>query len=150
MFGGHKSDFDGHSKESTGNLHVYASVYGDKCLGISAQILPTPGYPEVYANNTCILASAGDPCVLLGGNGGRPFPDPATFQTQVYLANNTVYVPGGNCTASGTPFDSYQSFQAAGFEAVNSTISGDMPSTAVIMSWAQALLGGAGARVWKH
>ena len=33
FYGGHKSDFDGHGKVSTRNLHVHPSVYGTKCVG---------------------------------------------------------------------------------------------------------------------
>ena len=34
---GHKSDFNGHSKLSWGNINVYPSVYGTKCIGIFGQ-----------------------------------------------------------------------------------------------------------------
>lgn len=44
VYGGHKSDFDGHSKASYNNLNAYAQVYGDKCVGIA---IPLPGFNEV-------------------------------------------------------------------------------------------------------
>jgi len=38
---------------------------------ISAQLLPTPGFEEVYVNNACILAAAGQPVL---GLDNRPIP----------------------------------------------------------------------------
>lgn len=58
FYGGHKSDFDGHSKVSTANLHIHPAVYGVKCLG-ELQALPKKGFAEGYHNNTCILPTAG-------------------------------------------------------------------------------------------
>eukprot|EP01043_Picozoa_sp_COSAG02_P027396 COSAG02_NODE_1615_length_11668_cov_6.226294_1_plen_111_part_10 len=43
VYGGHKSDFDGNSKISSFNLHVYPSVYGSKCFG-ELQYMPPKGY----------------------------------------------------------------------------------------------------------
>merc|ERR1712194_866895 len=48
VFGGHKSDFDGNSKISRSNLHIYPQVYGSTCLFIEAQNLPPQGYAESY------------------------------------------------------------------------------------------------------
>ena len=33
-----KSNFEGHNKRSSGNVHAYASVYGDSCLNGLNQI----------------------------------------------------------------------------------------------------------------
>lgn len=139
-------------QESTGNVHAYANVYGARCLGVSAQILPAEGFPEVYAGNVCVLADAGNACVDLGGNGGRAWPLPAAFHRQVVLYNNTFYAPGGGCAAGGTPFASYAALQAAGYEAPGgapSVVTGAMPSADVVVGWGRALLAGAGTRVRK-
>ena len=74
IFGGHKSDFDGHSKWSYDNLHLYASVYGDRCVEIGAQVLPLPGFADVYANNTCVLSPNAE-CLDLGQS-ANGFPAP--------------------------------------------------------------------------
>ena len=74
LYGGHKSDFDGHSKWSYDNLHLYASVYGDRCVEIGAQVLPLPGFPDIYANNTCVLVPNAE-CLDLGQSAAG-FPAP--------------------------------------------------------------------------
>lgn len=140
VFGGHKSDFDGHSKHSTNNLHIFASVYGVCCLAcICAYVCvcvstfrfatnaldvcdvvshrkgvwafprkscQQPASPrcarlcgmnrrvcrsvcvaaQVYSNNTCVLASANDPCVSLGQSSNpADFPNATQFHTQASL-----------------------------------------------------------------
>ena len=42
-------------------------MYGDKCLGILAQVLPPKGYGEQYTDNICILGKAGDAYLDIGG-----------------------------------------------------------------------------------
>lgn len=145
VFCGSKSDFDGHSKRSEGNLHAYAMVYGPSCKTIGAQILPMSGYPDIYANNTCIQANASNNCINLGQS-SKGFPNASTFQTQMLLSNNTFYVPNGSCGSSGTPFATYAELTAAGYEAFPSVISGDMPSSATIIEWAKQKLNGAQER----
>ena len=98
VFGGHKSDFDGNSKISSFNLHAYPSVYGAKCLGILAQLLPPKGYAEGYNNNVCILGDAGDPYLDVGGVvGANCLESPAAkqlFEDGLLLSNNTVGADG--------------------------------------------------------
>jgi len=86
-YGGHKTDFDGHSKWSFNNLHVFPSVYGAKCIGILQQ-LPVQGFPEHYTNNTCILGS-NQP--VLAAN-ARNLP-PSQFALSVLLGNNVSTFP---------------------------------------------------------
>ena len=43
VYGGHKSDFDGHSKRSFNNIHVYPFVYEDVCFSIMNMPLEAPG-----------------------------------------------------------------------------------------------------------
>ena len=42
VFGGHKSDFQGHNKLSFGNVNAYPGVYGPRCVMLQAlpQVLP--------------------------------------------------------------------------------------------------------------
>lgn len=139
VFGGHKSDFDGHSKRSVNNLHVYPSVYGPRCLQIGAQRLPMAGYPDVYVNNTCILASADDHVVALDVP-GDDWPNAASFPSQLLLANNTVYAPGGTPGYEGPGgYKTYAAFQAAGYD-TSTVIRADVPDASTIISWAAALL----------
>eukprot|EP01043_Picozoa_sp_COSAG02_P016751 COSAG02_NODE_743_length_17764_cov_9.908916_11_plen_82_part_00 len=60
-----KSNFEGHNKRSSGNVHAYASVYGDSCLNGLNQI--TWHYAEGYYNNICLLAKAKDTYLNLDG-----------------------------------------------------------------------------------
>lgn len=54
VYGGHKSDFDGHGKVSYGNLNAYSYVYEVVCASISSLPLATPDghMNEGYYNNT--------------------------------------------------------------------------------------------------
>jgi len=146
VFGGHKSDFDGNSKISSFNLHAYPSVYGAKCLGILAQLLPPKGYAEGYNNNVCILGDAGDPYLDVGGVvGANCLESPAAkqlFEDGLLLSNNTVYAPQGDVkiTCGGKTID-IAGFQKMGYDA-QTKVNGNMPSADTIVSWAQTILGG--------
>lgn len=54
VYGGHKSDFDGHGKLSFRNINAYSLVYGAYCMSIMS--LPHASadghYNEGYYNNT--------------------------------------------------------------------------------------------------
>lgn len=100
---GHKSDFDGNSKISSFNLHVYPSVYGSKCFG-ELQYMPPKGYAEGYHDNTCVLPPAPPGKLPLYGtfggfgDGGRTVCDGtaksvATLPENFVLGNNTVGAP---------------------------------------------------------
>ena len=84
LFGGHKSDFDGHSKWSFDNLHLYANVYGDRCVEIGAQVLPLPGFPDIYANNTCVRRES-------VGNCGRQPSGERARRPSLYTARRASY-----------------------------------------------------------
>ena len=68
LYGGHKSDFDGHSKISSHNLHIYPSVYGSTCVGELQGSLPA-GYAEGYRNNICVLPDASSTYMGVNING---------------------------------------------------------------------------------
>jgi hypothetical protein len=66
VFAGMKSNFEGHNKRSSNNVHAYASVYGDSCLNGLNQI--SWHYAEGYYNNICLLAKQGDTYLNLNGD----------------------------------------------------------------------------------
>lgn len=141
FFGGHKSDFDGHSKRSLGNLYVSPAVYGGTCVFIASQQLPPPGFAEVFANNTCVLDREGEDVLALKDY-IRVAADPAASAKQLLLANNSIFVPGGvaGIAAKSTGFTTYAQWQAAGYD--NSTVvSGDVPPPERVAAWARAMLG---------
>jgi hypothetical protein len=94
-----------------------------------------------------VLANAGDDVLTLDpANSNKrygPFPNASDFHLRVVHGNNTVFVPNGDGQASGTPFASFQAFQAAGYESPDfapSTVSGFMPSADQIIAWAKQVL----------
>lgn len=147
VYGGHKSDFDGHSKTSAFNLHVYPNVYGTTCLRIGAQVLPPPGYAESYHSNRCILPNQGSEYLAVqdipSGHGHCLDGSAASFQAFIdglKLGNNTIYAPQASVTIScGGKSLSMAQFQSLGFD-LSSTVSADMPSAATIIQWGRELL----------
>lgn len=155
VYGGHKSDFDGNSKISSFNLHVYPSVYGSKCFG-ELQYMPPKGYAEGYHDNTCILPAPAAPGKLPNygtfggfGPGGHTVCDGsaksvATLPDSFMLGNNTVYVPGANATVTcNSKLINFAHFQAMGYDA-STMIKGEAPNPAEITMWAKQLLCPAG------
>lgn len=95
VFGGMKSNFEGHNKRATGNLHAFASVYGDHCLNGLNQI--SDKYADGYQNNTCILSKRGDTYLGIGSQPGSVTCDPKhPPSVHLLLGGNTVYAPGGD------------------------------------------------------
>lgn len=142
-----QSDFDGHSKQSFDNLHIYASVYGDRCIEIGAQFLPQPGFPEVYANNTCVLVPGAE-CLDLGQKDAN-VPAPPAFYQRIQFYNNTIYSEQGTaCRTGGGPFATMADFQAGGYESGPPTkVISTLPDAATIIAWAKAKLSAAPARI---
>jgi len=137
VYGGHKSDFDGHRKHSYNNVLAFASVYGGKCVGIGnlPHAAPNPFFAEGFFNNTCILANAGEAYMNLGSC----TPD-ATLANRVVLGANRVMVPGGvDAPVSCGKTYTFAEWVALGLDA-GSTIS-DLPTTPQIIGMAQAVLG---------
>lgn len=150
VYGGHKSDFDGHNKTSAFNLHAYANVYGSMCLKMGDQHIPPAAYPETYHHNVCILANANDHYVYidsLNPSVGRCLDNTTAagnyFRGGMVLAANSLYAPNGEvkvrCENREVDFAFFQ--QQLGLDA-GSTLSGDMPSSSTIIAWARALLDG--------
>ena len=143
-YGGHKSDFDGHSKRSFGNLHIHPSVYGVKCVG-ELQALPKKGYAEGYFNNTCILPGGKDGSTYLKlancpGNLRNDSAAVEELEDGITLGNNTVYIPGGSATVACGPLTvDAQTFFQRGYDAGTSVVK-EAPSVPTIVAWAKALL----------
>eukprot|EP00931_Biecheleriopsis_adriatica_P028735 TRINITY_DN17128_c0_g1_i4.p1 TRINITY_DN17128_c0_g1~~TRINITY_DN17128_c0_g1_i4.p1 ORF type:complete len:907 (+),score=123.99 TRINITY_DN17128_c0_g1_i4:215-2722(+) len=106
MYGGHKQNFDGHSKRSFGNIHVHPQVYGTKCIDEEAEGwgfgtsgpfgLPPKGYAEEYTDNVCILPKAGDPFIV---SQGGDLQHRADFVNSMVLRNNTIFIPDGDANS---------------------------------------------------
>lgn len=136
VYGGHKSDFDGHAKRSVGNLFAYANVYGARCLSISLPLAdPTGLWAEGFVNNTCVLADAGDTYLNMDGCS----PTDPTFGLRMLVGNNSVYAPGADVMVSCGKSMPFSQWQAYGLD--KGTTVGDAPASATIIGWAAALLG---------
>jgi hypothetical protein len=146
VYGGHKQNFDGHSKRGFGNVYVYPSVYGNKCVdeeteGMGTHTsgpggLPPKGYAEAYFDNICIL-SDGAPYLSVGGS----LDDLKDFNDGLVLGNNTIYQNGGDVQVIvGKQPTSLKDFQAKGFDPTTKQ-SGTMPSVDQITAWGKGLLG---------
>merc|ERR1712195_340905 len=146
VYGGHKQNFDGHSKRGFSNVYVYPQVYGDKCVDEETQGesthtsgphgLPPAGYAEAYTDNICILA-AGAPYLSVGGD----LNDRKDFESGLQLANNTIYQQGSGVmvTISGQKIP-FSEFQSKGFDKTTTTHN-EIPSIETINGWAKQLLG---------
>ena len=142
VYGGHKSNFDGHSKRSDSNLLAFPLVYEPLCARFFVGLPPAaPGglWAEGFANNTCVLASASDLYMDLGNPCAA---GEADLALRVALGGNTIYAPAGSragvkCGADVLDFDAWVATGAdAGSVFHNST-----PPSADIVAWAAALLG---------
>merc|ERR1712014_201059 len=95
IYGGMKSNFEGHNKRSSNNLHAFANVYGETCLNGINQV--SEHYAEGYWNNTCILASAKDVYLSLSQLSPSKKPTPNKDELHTYLGANIVYAPNASC-----------------------------------------------------
>ena len=142
VYGGHKSNFFGHSKISANNIMAFPLVYQPLCLRIYAGLPPaSPGglFAEGYTNNTCVLASATDLYMNLGSPCVAGEPDLAL---RIRLGGNRVYTPAGGlagvlCGNATLPFEAWS---ATGADPGTERVEG-VPSSAQIVAWAAALLG---------
>ena len=137
VYGGHKSDFDGHSKRSYNNIHAYSNVYGSKCVGIMnlPHASPNNFFAEGYWQNKCILADAGDGYLDLGS----PCSVDSTLANRMILGNNTIYAPNSSVTVSCGKSYTFAEWAATGADP--GTTVADLPSAATIIGWARETLG---------
>jgi hypothetical protein len=141
VYGGHKSNFDGHNKRSVGNLMLFPLVYAPQCMRIFPSLPVATAdarWAEQFVNNTCILAGAADWYLDLGPDGCAPG---AAVASQIVLENNTVLVPPGSNASvrCGGAVLTFEQWMATGSE--KGTKLGAVPPTAQIVAWARALLG---------
>ena len=99
------------------------------------QAFPAPGFAEEYYNNTCILASSGEPVASVPRVGNLK---PDEFSQMVLLGNNTIYTPSGEAPGP-QGFANYSAFIEAGFD-LNTVLRADMPNAATIVEWGAALV----------
>ena len=137
VYGGHKSDFDGHAKRSFRNIHAYSNVYGSKCVGIMnlPHASPNNFFAEGYFENRCVLANAGDGYLDLGS----PCSVDSTLANRMILGNNTVYAPNSSVSVSCGKTYSFTEWAATGADP--GTTVADLPSAATIIGWARVTLG---------
>jgi len=139
VYGGHKSDFDGHSKISRNSLHVFPFVYLPVCFSVSTQGPPPKGYAETYVNNTCIL-HANEAYINIDGTDLTDF-------TQVddgfVVGHNTIYVPGGADGAmvkgANDQVVTAKKFKSLGHDETSKFID-ENPTADMILSWAKDML----------
>lgn len=136
IYGGHKSDFDGHSKVHHNNVNLFAYVYGEKCVGIS-NLAPIPGFAEGYYNNTCVLSAGGTYMDI----GSCDATNATKFQQGMLVGNNAVYIDGsGGAGVSCGKSYTFAQWQALGLDA-GTTLTSSLPSTATMMGWISQQLG---------
>jgi hypothetical protein len=147
MFGGMKLDFDGHSTHSYDNLHIYSSIYGDRCMAIMAQHLPISGFETSYVNNTCVLVP--NAACLDMGQSSNNFPSVDEFKQRVVFGNNTIYnTLGVDCAANGGVWKTFSDFQSGGWESgAPSTVISTLPSAATMISWVREKLQDPASRI---
>ena len=137
VYGGHKSDFDGHAKRSYNNIHAYSNVYGSKCVGIMNLPHDSPNnfFAEGYWNNRCVLAGTGDGYLDLGS----PCAADATLANRMILGNNSIFSPGASVTVSCGKSYSFAEWQALGVDSGTSVA--ELPTADTIIGWARVMLG---------
>jgi len=133
VYGGHKSDFGGHSKHSWNNIMAYPQVYGARCVGLFG--MPLVGQEEGYWNNTCILADAGGQYAALDG---CDLSKPTTWTINSH--DNRIYVPGATATVTCGATLSVATWQQRTGRDAGTTLS-DAATAAQILTWARQTLG---------
>ena len=141
VYGGHKSNFDGHNKRSVSNLMLFPIVYAPQCMRIFPSLPVATAdahWAEQFVSNTCILASAADWYLDLGPDGCAPG---AAVASQIVLENNSVLVPPGSNASvrCGGTILTFAEWMATGSE--RGTTLGMVPPTAKIVARARAVLG---------
>lgn len=134
IYGGHKSDFGGHNKNTYDSVIAFAQDYAN---GLCADFnLAVPTFVDGYWNNICIQ---GYPYVYLAiQTCNITYPEPALMPI---LGNNTVYNIFGNLTVDcGGELLTEQQFQEIGFD-FGTTVHGPLPSTQQIINWGKSMIG---------
>eukprot|EP01116_Phalansterium_solitarium_P022687 TRINITY_DN7582_c0_g1_i1.p1 TRINITY_DN7582_c0_g1~~TRINITY_DN7582_c0_g1_i1.p1 ORF type:complete len:924 (-),score=219.53 TRINITY_DN7582_c0_g1_i1:171-2942(-) len=137
IYGGHKSDFDGHSKRSYWNYHLYSQVYGDRCMGLMS--LPTAAdglWNEGFYNCTCVLTSAGDDYFTIGGCSSSTPRD----QFTVNMGGNTIYAPQAQVSIGCSGVSSFDQWLSMGFDNGTRVLDSATLSVPTMMQWGRNLL----------
>jgi hypothetical protein len=136
VYGGFKSDFDGHGKQAHDNVQAYANVYGPKCLGISTLPHDAPNnyFAEGYYNNKCILSVDSVPYLEMGSCDAD-----SSIVNRMLLGSNSIYTPSASATVVCGKTYTFEQWMALGLDA-NTTIS-TLPTADTIIGWARETLG---------
>eukprot|EP00755_Sulcionema_specki_P008788 Sspe_Gene.41907::Locus_20289_Transcript_1_1_Confidence_1.000_Length_2420::g.41907::m.41907 len=119
---GLKSDLGGHDNQHVHNLYLYLSP---TCMFTQQHILP--GHEDVFANNTCVLASP-----------QRSYAAYNCKDTLPVIGNNTVFVPSSTpLEECGVPLTQYQ---AQGFD-LGTVVLPHLPSDASSVDMMHSFLG---------
>lgn len=137
VYGGKKSDFDGHAKVTHDSIQAYSNVYGSKCVGISnlPHASPNAYFAEGYYNNRCVLADAGNAYLDLGS----PCAVDSTLANRMLLGNNSIYAPTASVTVSCGRAYTFAEWAATGADP--GTTVADLPPATTIIAWARDMLG---------
>lgn len=100
------------------------------------QALPPDGCAEGFYNNTCVLDQPNGTYFDIADSAC-----PGSLAYGMRLGNNTILVPGGAARVScGHHVHDAAAFAADGYDH-GTTISGDVPTVAELVEWAETLLG---------
>ena len=157
--GGHKNNYDGHSKHSFNNVYAFPLIYGERCFGFFSTFLETiRGQPEVFENNICVQdsmqnAQSGYQAIwIMGQTGLSPNNCPSSTDPSFppgglgdiwRLAKNTYYVPaGGNLSLGcGDLPAAFRDYVSMGWETDPTVVYG-LPTAEQIIAMARALVDG--------
>lgn len=110
-------------------------MYGAACFK-EMQALPPDGCAEGFYNNTCVLNQPNGTYFDIADSAC-----PGSLAHGMRLGNNTILVPGGAARVScGHHVHDAAAFAADGYDH-GTTISGDVPTVAELVEWAETLLG---------
>lgn len=142
VFGGHKSDFDGHSKISSNNIHIFPQVYGARCMAILAQNLPPEGYAEGYINNTCILSEKNQAIIQFSIDviDCSSAEGVNAIKSGWLSSDNKIYVPEGQALVQcNSEVHNSSILSQWGVDSSTQVYNG-IPSSSTIIDWGKRLL----------
>jgi hypothetical protein len=149
-YGGHKSDFAGHSKRTFNSLQIFPKK--DSCVKTQPS---ATGFQDAYFNNTCLQRYGNKtlPAYTFSGCNAQGAPadaaDPAA--TVPHLHGNTFYTPTGDafvhCTNMAPPYNAppnavtLEAWQNKSALDKGSTVHKGQPATTELAAMMRSLLG---------
>jgi len=136
-YGGYKTDFNGYSHRAQDSVNAYSYVYGGGCLRMSSLPVPSDGlYDSGFSNMTCILSSAGEQYLNIGGEC-----DPSDRESfTLKLGGNTIYAPDASVVVScGGKKYTFEEWMATGADP--GTVVKAAPTPEDVVAMGRAVLG---------